>query len=62
MELVIRKFDSFEAAEAAEIEDRIRMPIHERIDLFFQLRDLFNSDGDTQGLVRVYRVLELERS
>jgi hypothetical protein len=62
MELLIRKFDSFEAAEAAEIEDRIRMPISERINLFFKLRELFHTDGDTQGLTRVYRVLELERS
>lgn len=62
MELVVRKFDSFEAAEAAEIEDRIQMPVRERIELFFQLRELFHNDGDTEGLTRVYRVLELEQS
>ena len=62
MEKVIRKFDSFEEAEAAELEERARMTPEQRAEIFFQLRERFHSDAFTKGFARVYRVLELEQS
>jgi hypothetical protein len=38
------------------------MTPEQRAEIFFQLRERSNPDAFTQGLARVYRVLELEQS
>jgi len=62
MENVVRVFDSFEDADAADREERARMTPEQRVEIFFQLRERAHPDAFTQGFTRVYRVLELEQS
>jgi hypothetical protein len=62
MERVVRIFDSFEDAEAADLEERARMTPEQRAEIFFLLRERFDTDAFTQGLARVHRVLKLEQS
>ena len=62
MERVIRIFNSFEEADAADALSRARMTPQERADIFFDLRERAHPDAFKQGFARVYRVLELERS
>lgn len=62
MEKVVRIFDSFEQAEAADRDERAWMTPEQRAEIFFQLRERFDTDAFTKGFARVYRVLELERS
>ena len=60
--MVIRKFDSFEEADAANLQERLRMTPEQRVEIFFQLRERFHPDAFTKGFARVYRVLELDES
>ena len=62
MEKVIRVFASFEEADAADALSRVQMTPQQRVDIFFELRERATPDAFKQGLARVYRVLELERS
>ena len=62
MEKVVRVFDTFEAADAADALSRAQMTPQQRVDIFFELRERANPDAFEQGFARVYRVLELERS
>ena len=62
MEKVVRVFDTFEAADAADALFRAQMTPQQRVDIFFELRERAHSDAFKQGFARVYRVLELERS
>ncbi|MCX6630783.1 MAG: hypothetical protein NTW28_24470 [Candidatus Solibacter sp.] len=62
MEKVVRVFDTFEAAEAADALSRAQMTPQQRVDIFFELRERAHPDAFKQGFARVYRVLELERS
>lgn len=62
MEKAIRIFHSFEEADAAEAADYLRMTPQERIALVLELRRQFYPDADQQGLSRVYRITELQRS
>ncbi len=61
MELAIRVFDSFEAAEAAEVEEDKAMSPERRIEIVLELQARLNPDGNQQRLARVYRVVERER-
>jgi hypothetical protein len=61
MERVIRKFDSFEAAEAAEIEEDRAMTPEQRIEIVLELQARVDPDGAKQGFQRVYRVVEREQ-
>ena len=62
MEKAIRVFASFEEADAADALSRAQLTPQQRVDIFFELRERANPDAFKQGLARVYRVLELERS
>ena len=62
MELVIRKFDSFEAAEPAEIEEDIAMPPEQRIEVLLAIRARLYDHADQQGFARVSRIIQRERS
>ena len=62
MEKVVRVFDTFEEADAADALSRAQMTPRERVDIFFELRERAHPDVLKQGFARVYRVLELERS
>ena len=62
MEKVARVFDSFEEADAADALSRAQMTPQRRAEIFFELRERAHPDAFEQGLARVYRVLELERS
>jgi len=62
VEKVVRVFDSFEEADAADAICRERMTPQQRARIFFELRERAHPDAFKQRLARVYRVLELERS
>ena len=62
MEKVLRIFDTFEQADAADSLSRAQMTPQQRADIFFELRERAHPDAFKQGFARVYRVLELERS
>jgi hypothetical protein len=62
VEKVVRVFDTFEAADAADSLFRAQMTPQQRVDIFFELRERAHPDAFEQGFARVYRVLELERS
>ena len=62
MEKAIRVFASFEEADAADALSRAQLTPQQRVDIFIELRERANPDAFKQGLARVYRVLELERS
>ena len=62
MEKVVRVFDTFEEADAADAVSRAQMTAQQRVDIFFELRERAHPDAFKQGFARVYRVLELEQS
>ena len=62
MEKVVRVFDTFEEADAADALSRAKMTPQQRADIFFELRERAHPDAFKQRLARVYRVLELEQS
>lgn len=62
MEKVVRIFDTFEEADAADARSRAQMSPQQRTDIFFALRQRAHPDAINQRLARVYRVLELEQS
>jgi hypothetical protein len=62
VEKVVRVFDAFEEADAADALSRAKMTPQQRADIFFELRERAHPDAFKQGFARVYRVLELERS
>ena len=61
MELVVRKFSSFEEAEQADREEYRNMTPQERINILLALIDQGRPDGADERLERVYRVVELPR-
>jgi hypothetical protein len=62
VEKVVRVFDTFEEADAADALFRAQMTPQQRVDIFFELRERAHPDAFKQGFARVYRVLELEQS
>lgn len=62
MEKVVRIFNSFEEADAADVVSRAQMSPQERVDIFCELRERANPDAFKQGFARVCRVLKLEQS
>jgi hypothetical protein len=61
MEKVIRKFDSFEQAEAADIDEDLAMTPEQRIAIVLELQARMYPDADQQGLTRVCRIAQRER-
>jgi hypothetical protein len=62
MEKVVRVFDSFAAADEADALFDAQLSPEERIQIAIDLRDLRHPNAAQQGLARVCRVVELERS
>jgi hypothetical protein len=62
MERVIRHFDSFEAAEAADIEEDLAMTPEQRIAIVLELQSRVYPDADQQGFARVYRITQRQKS
>ncbi len=62
MEKVASILDGFEEAEAADAWERSMMDPRERTAIFFAIRERAHADATQQGLARVCRALELERS
>lgn len=62
VEKVVRKFNSFEEADAADVEADLRRPREQRIDILLALQERMYPDAAEQGFTRVYRITELGRS
>jgi hypothetical protein len=61
MERVARHFGSFEAAEAADIEEDVAMTPEQRVAMVLELQARFYPDASQQRLARVYRITQLQR-
>jgi hypothetical protein len=59
----IQRFDSLAEADEAEVNYYASLTPAQRLDILFELIATYqeNSGEDSQGLERVYRVVELER-
>jgi hypothetical protein len=62
LEKVARVFTSLEDADAADVRRGAEQTPEERVAICFALRERVHPDVFDQGLARVFRVLELERS
>ena len=62
MEDLVRHFGSFEAAEAADIEEDLAMTPEQRIALVLELQARIYPDADRQGFARVYRITQRQGS
>jgi flagellar motility protein MotE (MotC chaperone) len=62
VEKVVRIYSSFEDADEADARDDAAMSPEERLKILLELRDRRHPDAAEQGLARVSRVVELERS
>lgn len=58
MERVVRHFTSFQAAEAADIEEDLAMTPEQRIAIVLELQARIYPDADQQGFARVYRITQ----
>jgi len=64
MKPVVAKFNSFQEADQADREYYRKLSPAERLEILFRLRAfaLKEEDAASEGLARVYRIVELERS
>jgi|HubBroStandDraft_6_1064221.scaffolds.fasta_scaffold1521419_2 hypothetical protein len=62
MERVARNFGSFEAAEAADIEEDLAMTPEQRVAIVLELQARIYPNADQQGFARVYRVTQRQQS
>ena len=62
MEKVLRIFDSFEEADAADVDADLRLSPEQRVDMLIELQERMYPDAAQQGFARVYRITQLERS
>jgi hypothetical protein len=62
VEKTVRIFRSFQEADEADAREDAAMTPQERLRIVIDLRDRRHPDATQQGLARVYRVVELERS
>jgi hypothetical protein len=63
MEDVVRHFGSFEAAEAADIEEDLAMtPGETGGDRSLELQARIYPDADQQGFARVYRITQRQKN
>jgi hypothetical protein len=62
MEKVIRVFDSFHEADAADADEDRDMTPERRVAMVLELRERLYPDAAQQGFARVCRVIELERN
>jgi hypothetical protein len=62
VEKTVRIFSSFEDADETDARDDAARSHAERLRILMELRDRRHPDAAEQGLARVSRVVELERS
>ena len=64
MDRTIRRFSSFREADSAEDEYYASLTPQERLDILLDLIEMTGSDRNetSEGLERVYRVVELSQS
>jgi len=62
MEKVVRIFNSFEEADAADIDSDMRLTPEQRIATVLELQTWIYPDAAQQGFARVCRITQLERS
>jgi hypothetical protein len=62
MEQVVRRFGSFAAAEAADIEEDLAMAPEQRVAIVLELQLRIYPDADQQGFARIYRITQRQRS
>ncbi len=62
MEKTVQVFSSFEEADAANAREDARLTPEQRIAIVIELRNRLHPDAQQQGLARVCRIVELERS
>lgn len=58
----VRKFNSFEEAEQAEVRDDMGMTPEQRLEIVIELMNRGLPDGAQQRLARVFRIIKHERS
>lgn len=61
VEKTVRHFDSFKAAELADIEEDLAMSPEERIAIVLELQARVYPDATQQGFARVYRITECQQ-
>lgn len=62
MEKVIRVFNSFEEADAADAEEDRAMTPAQRVEMVLELQARIYPDAAQQGFARIYRVTQREQS
>jgi len=62
MEKVARIFKSFAEADAADVEEDLRMPPEQRISILLELQTRYFGDATQQGFAQVYRITELGKN
>jgi hypothetical protein len=62
MEHVASHFGSFEAAEAADVDEDLAMTPEQRVAIVLELQARVYTHADQQGFARVYRVTQRQRS
>ena len=62
MEKVVRIFNSFEEADSADAAEEALLAPEQRVEIVLELRERVYPDAAQQGLARVYRVVEFNRS
>ena len=62
MDKVVRVFNSFAEADAADAQADAELTPEQRIQITIELRDRLHPDAAQQGLARVCRITELDKS
>lgn len=62
MDKVVRIFESFQKADAADVRQRQSMTPEERVEVFLAIQQRSFPNAADERLARVYRVLTLEQS
>jgi hypothetical protein len=62
VELTVRRFGSFEDADAADVEEDLRMTPEQRIAVVLELRERVYPGASEQRFERVCRITQLEQS
>jgi len=62
VEKVARIFKSFAEADAADVEEDLRMPPEQRISTLLELQQRYFGDATQQRFERVYRITQLGKS
>ena len=61
MEKVARIFTSFKDADAADVEEDLRMTPEQRVALVIELRERVYPNASQQGLERICRITQLKQ-